>query len=145
MPIETDNQQNKPPAKQIGGSFLLLLTFLLVLNLIVPSMLERTVQNPYSEFIQQVESDRVIEATVGNNRIEYAVKTDKGEQKFITIPVALDLDLPKILRAHHVKFSAASNEGSWIGTVLSWVLPPLIFVAIWSWFMSRGDMGSSVH
>jgi cell division protease FtsH len=143
MPIETDNQQNKPPAKQIGGSFLLLLTFLLVLNLIVPSMLERTVQKPYSEFIQQVESDRVIEATVGNNRIEYTVKTDKGEQKFITIPIALDLDLPKILRAHNVKFSAASNEGSWIGTVLSWVLPPLIFVAIWSWFMSRGDMGSA--
>ena len=104
---------------------------------------------PYSDFINQVQSGKVAKAIVGSERIEYAVKSDATgekaapEQVFVTTPVAIDLDLPKILREHNVEFAApAPNTNGWIGTLLSWVVPPLIFFGIWGWLMNRGGGAS---
>ncbi len=56
--------------------------------------------------------------------------------------MALDLDLPKILRSHDVKFSASPPDNSgWISTFLSWIVPPLIFFGIWGWLLSRAQGG----
>ncbi|MFM7448197.1 MAG: ATP-dependent zinc metalloprotease FtsH, partial [Leptolyngbyaceae cyanobacterium] len=43
-----------------------------------------------------------------------------------------------ILRDNGVEFGAPrpSNNG-WIGTLLSWVIPPLIFFGIWGWLLNR--------
>jgi cell division protease FtsH len=60
MPVETDNnnQTKQPKIRQFGGSLLILLTFLLLLNLIVPSLLGQGLQQvPYSDFIAQVQAD----------------------------------------------------------------------------------------
>ncbi len=144
MPVDTNNKQplKSPRAKQFGGSLLILATVLLLLNFIVPTFGTRTPQVPYSDFINQVEKGQVTKAIVGGDKIEYALKSDASanqEQVFVTTPVALDLDLPKILREHNVEFAAPepSNSG-WIGTLLSWVVPPLIFFGIWGWLMNRG-------
>jgi len=57
---------------------------------------------------------------VGGDRIEYVLKTQTPdgkpvEQVFATTPVAIDLDLPKILRDHKVEFAApAPNQNGWI-------------------------------
>ncbi len=59
MPVETDNnnQTKQPKIRQFGGSLLILLTFLLLLNLIVPSLLGQGLQQvPYSDFIAQVQA-----------------------------------------------------------------------------------------
>jgi cell division protease FtsH len=147
MPVENNNKRSPNPSRrrQFGGSFLILFTILLLLNFIIPSFGSQLPQVPYSDFIKQVESGKVEQAVVGNDRIEYALKSDATgdqaapEQGFVTTPVAIDLDLPKILREHNVKFAApAPDNNAWIGTLLSWVVPPLIFFGIWGWFMNRG-------
>ncbi|GAB1542587.1 hypothetical protein NUACC21_52610 [Scytonema sp. NUACC21] len=145
MPVETDKKrQIKPPRlRQFGGSLLILLTFLLLLNFIVPSFFgPRLPQVPYSDFIAQVQQGKVNRAIVGNESIEYVLETQTpegkpAEQVLATRPVALDLDLPKILRDNHVEFAAPPpDQNGWIGTLLSWVAPPLIFFGIWGFFLA---------
>ena len=147
MPVDKDNNRPaKPPrTRQFGGSLLVLFTILLLLNFILPSFGPQPTQVAYSDFVAQVEADQVLQAVVGNERIEFALKPDPNAEtqtpKFlVTTPVPLDLDLPKILREHNVKFAApAPNNNGWIGTLLSWVVPPLIFFGIWGWLMNRGQ------
>ncbi|WP_017651750.1 ATP-dependent zinc metalloprotease FtsH [Fortiea contorta] len=150
MPVETNNKnQMKPPRwRQFGGSFLILLTLLLLLNLIVPSFFgPRLPQVPYSDFIVQVEAGKVDKAIVGGDRIQYSLKTQTPdgqptEEVFATTPVAIDLDLPKILREHNVEFAAPPpDQNGWIGTLLSWIAPPLIFFAIWGFLINRQGGG----
>ncbi|WP_193196027.1 ATP-dependent zinc metalloprotease FtsH [Nostoc sp. MG11] len=146
MPVETNNKsQIKPPKmRQFGGSFLILLTLLLLLNFIVPSFFgPQSPQVPYSTFIAQVEAGQVDRAIVGGDRIQYSLhsQTPDGkpsEQVFVTTPVAIDLDLPRILREHNVEFAAPPpNQNGWISTLISWIAPPLIFFGIWGFLMSR--------
>jgi cell division protease FtsH len=150
MPVEKNNKTpSKPPrVKQFGGSLLILFTLLLLLNFIVPSFFgTRLPQVPYSEFIAQVQQGKVDRAIVGGDRIQYAIKTQTPdgkttEQVFATTPVAIDLDLPKILRENKVEFAAPlPDQNAWIGTLLSWVAPPLIFFGIWAFLINRQGGG----
>ncbi|MBD2491335.1 ATP-dependent zinc metalloprotease FtsH [Aulosira sp. FACHB-615] len=150
MPVEKNNQNPiKPPrVRQFGGSLLILLTLLLLLNFIVPSFFgPRLPQVPYSDFVALVQQGKVDRAVVGGDRIEYTIKaqTPDGkttEQVFATTPVALDLDLPKILRENKVEFAAPlPDQNAWIGTLLSWVAPPLIFFGIWGFLINRQGGG----
>lgn len=138
MPIETNNDNKRQPKpsrmRNFGGSLLILLSLLLVLNFIVPSLFgPKLPRVPYSDFIAQVQAGKVEQAVVGNESIEYVIKTQNQdgqpvEQVLATTPVAIDLDLPKILRENHVEFAAPPpNQNGWIATLLSWVAPPLIF------------------
>jgi len=146
MPVETNNKKpmKSPKSGQFSGSFLILLTLLLVLNLILPSFLiSKSPQIPYSTFLAEVEAGKVDRAIVSSDRIEYTIKTQTPdgkfkEQGFVTTPVGMDLDLPKLLREHHVQFAAPPpNQNAWIATLLSWIAPPLIFFGIWGFLMSR--------
>ncbi|MBC1241893.1 ATP-dependent zinc metalloprotease FtsH [Nostoc sp. 2RC] len=146
MPVETNNKKpmKSPKSGQFSGSFLILLTLLLVLNFILPSFLiSKSPQIPYSTFLAEVEAGKVDRAIVSSDRIEYTIKTQTAdgkfkEQGFVTTPVGMDLDLPKLLREHHVQFAAPPpNQNAWIATLLSWIAPPLIFFGIWGFLMSR--------
>ena len=149
MPVDKNKKSMKPPKmRQFGGSFLILLTILLLLNFIVPNFFaQRIPQTPYSDFISQVQEGKVAKAVVGNERIEYSLKSDIPEsdgtqQVFVTTPVAIDLDLPKILREGNVEFAAPPpSQNGWIGTLLSWVVPPLIFFGIWAFLFNRQGGG----
>ncbi|MBD2770587.1 ATP-dependent zinc metalloprotease FtsH [Iningainema tapete] len=150
MPVENNKKRpNKQPIiRQFGGSLLILLTLLLLLNFIVPSFFgAKQPQVPYSDFITAVETGKVDRAIVGGDRIEYVVKTQtpegkEAQQVLVTTPIAIDLDLPKILREHNVKFAAPPpDQNGWIGTLLSWVAPPLIFFGIWGFLLNRQGGG----
>ncbi|MEM7715746.1 MAG: ATP-dependent zinc metalloprotease FtsH [Cyanobacteria bacterium P01_A01_bin.68] len=146
MPIDTKNKSPiKPPKmRQFGSSLFILLTLLLLLNFIVPSFSgPQYPQTPYSEFIAQVQQGNVKRAIIGSDRIQYVLSPNNVygsdiDKVFTTTPVALDLDLPKILRENNVEFAAPPpDQNAWIGTLLSWVIPPLIFFGIWGFFMRR--------
>ncbi|MBD2139625.1 ATP-dependent metallopeptidase FtsH/Yme1/Tma family protein [Anabaena sp. FACHB-1237] len=150
MPVETNNskQMKTPKIRQFGGSLLIFLTLLLALNFILPTFFGPSLtQVPYSDFISQVQAGKVNKAIIGSDLIEYAIKTttpqgQEVEQIFRTTPVAIDLDLPKILRENKVEFAAPPPaKNGWIGTLLSWVAPPLIFFGIWGFLMSRQGGG----
>jgi cell division protease FtsH len=66
-------------------------------------------------------------------------KMGHGDHRFVTVRVN-DPELVKDLEAAKVHFSG-QFESHWFANILSWVLPALIFVGIWSYALKR--MGSS--
>lgn len=152
MPIDKDPDDRRiktPAPRQFGGSILIFLIWLAILNLFLLQS-PRYLEVPYSTFITQVEADKVASAIVSPNQIQYELKpaqadskaTTKAKQVFVTLPVPIDLDLAKILRAHHVAFSAAHpSPWGWFATLLGWIAPPLIFFALWGWMIGQGQGG----
>jgi cell division protease FtsH len=127
-------------------------TIYLLVNLLAPVLFgSQPPQVPYSLFIDQVEGDKVASVYVGQNEIRYQLKPeaeDEGKEKAAdgqilrTTPI-FDLELPKRLEAKGIEFAAAPPaKNSWFGTLLSWVIPPLIFVGIWSFFLNRNNNGA---
>ncbi|RMG13475.1 MAG: ATP-dependent metallopeptidase FtsH/Yme1/Tma family protein [Cyanobacteria bacterium J055] len=135
-----DNPQ--PSRSRIIGSILLWVSGgVLLLNLFFPQLFAPKIpQVPYSVFIAQVEDGEVARAYVAQDQIRYQLKTEEGQpqQVLATTPI-FDLELPNRLEAKGVEFAAAPPpKNSWFGSLLSWVIPPLIFVAIWQFFLARG-------
>src|SRR5512136_441568 len=65
-----------------------------------------------------------------------------GEQRFVVVRVD-DSGLVKELEEAKVKF-AGRLESTWFTTLLSWILPALIFVGIWMFFMKRMGAASGL-
>lgn len=130
--------------RQLGNILLLLGGLFLLANLFLPQLFGNPLpQVPYSLFIDQIEDGKVERVYVAQNEIRYQLKTEEGKapQVLQTTPI-FDLELPKRLEAKGVEFAAAPPpRNTWIGSVLSWVIPPLIFVAIWQFFLGRGGGG----
>ena len=139
--------KDKPPGSRsrlISNILFIVSGLFLLSNIFFPQLFGNPIaQVPYSMFIDQVEDGNVARASVGQNEIVYEIKDDNAEQPqvFRTNPV-LDLELPKRLENNGVEFTAAPPQNNWFGSILSWVIPPLIFVAIWQFFISRGAGGA---
>lgn len=148
MPIERDNNPNpsrriKPPKiRHLAGSFLLWFGLLMLINWVAFEQ-TKPEQIPYSDFVAQVEADRVANAVISSSRIEYSLKNAQSDRVLVTTPIAIDLELPKLLREHKVKFSARSHdETSWMN-LLSWIVPMLIFFGLWGSLGSQNGMGGA--
>jgi cell division protease FtsH len=130
--------------RQLGNILLLLGGLFLLANLFLPQLFGNPLpQVPYSLFIDQVEDGKVSQVYVAQNEIRYQLKAEgeKSPQVLRTTPI-FDLELPKRLEAKGVEFAAAPPpRNRWIGSLLGWVIPPLIFVAIWQFFLGRGGGG----
>jgi cell division protease FtsH len=147
MPINTDpdRPEKTPEAQQLSRRILIFLLWLLLLNV----LFLREPQYPkvsYSQFLRQVEAGQVERAIIGRDRIEYTLKSEptaeKSQPAFLTVPVANDPELVKLLRQHSVElFAQPTSGGGWIATLFSWILPPLIFVGLWFWLMNRAQGG----
>ena len=139
--------KDKPPGSRsrlISNILFIVSGLFLAVNLFFPQLFgEPTPQVPYSMFIDQVEDGNVARASVGQNEIIYELTDANAEQPqiFRTNPV-LDLELPKRLEDNGVEFTAAPPKNNWFGSILGWVIPPLIFVAIWQFFISRSAGGA---
>jgi len=140
--------KDKSPSRsrQISNILLLLASLFLIANIFLPQLFGPSVSRvPYSLFIDQVESGKVARVFVGQDEIRYQMKTEEGviPPVFSTTPI-FDLDLPKRLEAKGVEFAAAAPpRNGWISNILSWVIPPLIFVGIWQFFLARGTGGGA--
>ena len=138
------DQPRLPRARLIGNVLLLLSSGFLLANLFLPGLFSpRTPQVPYSLFIHQVQQQEVTSVYVGQNQIQYQLKGEdnKPGQVLATTPI-FDLELPKLLESKGVEFAAAPPpKNGWITSLLGWVIPPLIFVAIYQFFARRGGFG----
>ena len=87
----------------------------------------------YSQFQAFLKDGKIEEVVVHQDRIEGKLKAplENGNSYFVTQRVQQDLvdDLAK----YGVKFRGTSDS-NWLGTLLSWILPTLIFFAVWSFF-----------
>lgn len=139
-------EQRQPPRFAMVANILLALSSVfLLLNLFVPGLFgNQTSSVPYSLFIHQVESGEVSRVSVGQDQIRYQIKTEDNSQPgaiFVTTPI-FDLELPKLLEAKGVEFAAApAAKNGWFTSLLGWVVPPLIFVAVLQFFANRNGGG----
>jgi cell division protease FtsH len=136
------DQPKNPRSRQIGSILLLLSGLFLAANIFLPSLFGAPIPKvPYSLFIHEVQDGQVARVSVGQNEIRYQMKGENEEELgaiYATTPI-FDLELPKLLEAKGIEFAATPPpKNGWLGSVLSWVVPPLIFVAIWQLFLGRG-------
>jgi cell division protease FtsH len=84
----------------------------------------------YSEFMAQVASGNVAEASINDQRISGVLKQPlaDGNKQFVTTRV--EPEIAKDLAQHGIKFSAVQSS-SFVRQILDWVAPALIFVTIW--------------
>jgi cell division protease FtsH len=133
-----------PRSRQIGNILLVVSGLYLLANIFLPNLFGASVSKvPYSLFIEQVQDHEVARASVGQNEIRYQLKDKEGEvgQVLATTPI-FDLELPKRLEANGVEFAATPPpRNGWFTSLLGWVIPPLIFVGIWQFFLNRGGGG----
>ncbi len=139
MPIK---EQPTPPRSQWISRILLGLGVVFLLSsFISPNLFAPPITGvPYSLFIHQVQSGEVDRAQVGQNQIQYQLKAsaDTPGAVFTTTPI-FDLNLPTLLEEKGVEFAAAPPpKNGWLSNLLSWVIPPLIFVGIAQFFIRRG-------
>ncbi len=142
MPV---NKDPKPPrSRTIANLVLWTATGLLLLNIAFTGFSgSQAAKEPYSMFIHRVQDQEVLKASVGQDEIRYQVKTADGEpgEIYTTTPI-FDLQLPQLLEDNGVEFAALPPpRGQWIGSLLSWVIPPLIFIAVWRFFLTRNGGG----
>ncbi|MBD2234259.1 ATP-dependent zinc metalloprotease FtsH [Phormidium tenue] len=143
MPVKKDPQP--PRSRQIVNIVLWAATGLLLLNIVFSSVFgSQTAREPYSMFIHRIDEQEVVRASVGQNEIRYQVKdptTGEPGDVYTTTPI-FDLQLPQRLEDNGVEFAAVPPpKGQWFGSLLSWVIPPLIFIGVWRFFLARGAGG----
>jgi cell division protease FtsH len=133
-------------ARLIGNVLLLIGAGLLIINIFLPNLFAPPVARvPYSLFVHEIEEGHVARVYIGQDQITYQLKGVSPEipgDVISTTPI-FDLNLPERLEKSGVEFAAAPVQKSgWFGTLLSWVIPPLIFVGIFQLFSRNGGGGA---
>jgi cell division protease FtsH len=91
---------------------------------------------PYSVFEEKLKAGDVTRIYVKQNTIEGELKATAGEaaRRFVTVRV--EPDLAADLEKYNVEFSGVI-ESTLLRDILSWVLPVLMFLAIWMFIFRR--------
>lgn len=143
-----DYDVNKPPMERptVFGRWpiwLIVLVAAFILSVAVSVGERQQSEIPYSEFLKNLKEDRVEKVIVTERYIIGSFKAEPPEQEnkqFVTKPL-WDEALAELLEQHQVEYGVRSGE-NWLTNILfNWVIPILIFVAIWSWFFRRSTMG----
>jgi cell division protease FtsH len=104
---------------------------------------QKTEEISYSQFKDLLADDRVEEVTIKEDKIRgKAFMVDEkggGIKEFVTIRVE-DPDLVTELRQHGVTFSG-KRANTLLNSLISWILPLLLFVGIWVFLMRRMGKG----
>jgi len=156
MPVDKNNSNdntNKPSkpkrswVQKYGTSLFLLAATVLLINFgLLPNLGANRRQVPYSQFLEQVQADKVEQATIGREQIRYQLKeaaTSESEESrsFQTIAVPQDQKLVEILRQHNVEFTGSLADTDDGGGILGWLFMLLLFFGFWIWLLRRAAAG----
>jgi cell division protease FtsH len=83
-----------------------------------------------------------LEGLLPQEKIDELKQIGAGEHRFVTVRVE-DPSLIQELETSKVRF-AGEVENTWFSTLLSWIVPALIFFALWGFFMKRMGAASGV-
>ena len=102
-------------------------------------------QIPYSQFQKYLADGKIAKVTISGETIrgELNEKLPSGQTAFSTVKV--EDSLATELSRHGVEYAATPSDTAF-GRIMSWVLPPLLFVGVWM-FASRmmgGGMGGGL-
>ncbi len=140
---------NRPEqSDKLGWTLMVTVTLVIIVSLwFTPAKVPQS--QPYSKFIDLVETDRVEKVIISSNQIKYFLKSElveqESEQSFTTVPIPQDAELTKLLREHQVEFSAVAendSDGFWNFVKLLFFL--FLIVNIGSLFLSsRPERGTN--
>jgi cell division protease FtsH len=100
---------------------------------------------PYSLFIDQVNDGAVKRAFITQDQIRYELSDpEEGTPPVLATTPIFDMDLPQRLENKGVEFAAAPpKKPNIFTTILSWVVPPLIFILVLQFFARRSMGGGA--
>ena len=146
MPIRQDENQ---PNKRFGIINLVLIGFgaLLLFSSFFPSSNNQVPRVPYSLFINQVDDGEVKRAYITQDQIRYELSTaEEGAPSVLATTPIFDMELPQRLEKKGVEFAAAPpKKPNIFTTILSWVVPPLIFILVLQFFARRSMGGGGAQ
>ncbi len=142
MPIREDDNR---PNRRFGIINLVLIGFgvLLLFSSFIPNPGMQVPRVPYSLFIDQVNDGAVKRAYITQDQIRYELANpEEGASSVLATTPIFDMDLPQRLESKGVEFAAAPpKKPNIFTTILSWVVPPLIFILVLQFF-ARRSMGA---
>ena len=145
MPIRQDDNR---PNRRFGIINLVLIGFgvLLLLSSFVPNnAMQQVPKVPYSLFLDQVNDGAVKRAYITQEQIRYELSDpEEGTPPVLATTPIFDMDLPQRLESKGVEFAAAPpKKPNIFTTILSWVVPPLIFILVLQFFARRSMGGGA--
>lgn len=91
---------------------------------------------PYSTFKTMVSEGKVERVTIGEDTISGILKTaEEGKKYFVTVKLQ-DPELISFLDRHGVTY-AGEKQNKIINAIISWVVPLILFILIWSYILGR--------
>jgi len=90
---------------------------------------------PYSEFLQHLKAGRLESITIGSQFIEGKLKAPQSDGRTRIVTTRVAPELAHELEAYDVRFEGVV-ENTLLRDLLSWVVPALLLLAVWS-FMAR--------
>ncbi|MGR3696374.1 MAG: ATP-dependent metallopeptidase FtsH/Yme1/Tma family protein, partial [Sagittula sp.] len=125
-------------ARNIAFWVVLFLLILALFNLFSgnnPTLQSR--ETGYSDFVKAVESQNVSSATIDGEQVRYS--TNDG-QDYVTIKPE-DAEVTNLLLDNNIPISAKSQESSGFQVFLLNLLPFLLLIGVWIYFMNRMQGG----
>ena len=146
MPIRQDDNQ---PNKRFGIVNIILIGVgaLLLFSSLFPNQNMQIPRVPYSLFIDQVNDGEVKRAYITQEQIRYELNgAEDGAPSVLATTPIFDMDLPQRLESKGVEFAAAPpKKPNFFSTILSWVVPPLIFILVLQFFARRSMGGGGAQ
>jgi cell division protease FtsH len=103
----------------------------------------RNLDPSYSQFLTQVDNDRVDHVTLNTNNNRIDVELDDGRKYQTAYPDNTEQSLVNQLRAENVPIDVKAKGGSGWLSLLTYVLPFLIFIGFWIFLMNQVQGGGS--
>ena len=146
MPIRQDDNQ---PNRRFGIVNIILIGVgaLLLFSSLFPNQNMQIPRVPYSLFIDQVNDGEVKRAYITQEQIRYELNgVEEGAPSVLATTPIFDMDLPQRLESKGVEFAAAPpKKPNFFSTILSWVVPPLIFILVLQFFARRSMGGGGAQ
>ena len=146
MPIRQDDNQ---PNRRFGIINIVLIGVgaLLLFSSLFPNQNMQIPRVPYSLFIDQVNDGEVKRAYITQEQIRYELNgAEEGAPSVLATTPIFDMDLPQRLENKGVEFAAAPpKKPNIFSTILSWVVPPLIFILVLQFFARRSMGGGGAQ
>jgi cell division protease FtsH len=91
---------------------------------------------PYSEFQQELQAGHVAEVRVSDKYIQGTLSQPNANGKTLFVTTRVPTEIAADLDKYHVKF-AGEVESTFLGTLLSWIVPTALFFGVWFFVFRR--------
>ncbi len=128
----------------IGYIIAAFLIMALLQQFVIGPLFTQSAEMSYSDFKTALRAGEVESVSVSGTQITGTLKGEEGKegQAFYSIRVE-DPDLLAELEAQGVEIRGrVESEGSFLGTLLGWILPLVLMAGFWYWMMGRSKSGA---